>query len=245
MQNLIGKKFYKLTVIKEGPRSKKGVRRWECLCSCGNTVFVVTYSLIHGLSKSCGCMNREIDLTGKKFGYLKVIKRGKNIGNKKSWLCRCRCGEVVTIPANHLKMGNTKSCGCLKKETDEKNLHLLEKRKSDPEKLITNKLFNIYKRQAKKRNISFKLIFKDFKNLIKSPCAYCGAKPYNLKVVGKHIFYYNGVDRIDNSKDYTKENCMACCKICNRAKLNRDIKEFIEWAIKLGEKLQTIKAPQK
>ncbi len=239
MLNLIGKQFHKLTVIKEGPRTENGVKRWECLCSCGNKVYVVTYSLIHGLSRSCGCFNREINLIGKKFGYLRVVKRKKNIGNKKSWLCECRCGELLIISGNNLKTGNTKSCGCLKKEIDEKNLHLIEKRKKDPKKSIVKKLYNRYKQQAKKRNYSFKLIFKDFTDLIKKPCFYCGTPPYNLMVTGKHSLHYNGIDRIDNLKGYFKENCVSCCSICNRAKLKGNLQEFIEWAIRLEERLKT------
>jgi len=30
--------------------------------------------------------------------------------------------------------------------------------------------------------------------------------------------YYNGIDRIDNTKDYTLDNCVPCCKNCNYAK---------------------------
>lgn len=33
-------------------------------------------------------------------------------------VCRCECGAVITRPAFALKIGYTKSCGCLKRETD-------------------------------------------------------------------------------------------------------------------------------
>jgi len=57
------------------------------------------------------------DLTGKEYGYLKVIKRyGTHIrpsGAKfVTWLCRCCCGKEVVVVGYALKNGTTKSCGC-------------------------------------------------------------------------------------------------------------------------------------
>ena len=47
---------------------------------------------------------------------------------------------------------------------------------------------------------------------------------------------YSGIDRIDSLKDYTIENTVPCCKICNYAKSNLTLKQFQEWAIKLGSR---------
>lgn len=33
------------------------------------------------------------------------------------WICVCSCGKELQVSANHLKTGNTKSCGCLQVET--------------------------------------------------------------------------------------------------------------------------------
>ncbi|MEK0337811.1 MAG: hypothetical protein QQN41_10300 [Nitrosopumilus sp.] len=56
-----------------------------------------------------------IDLIGKKFGRLKVIKRiGKNKWRDSLWLCGCNCENEIIVVGNHLKSGHTKSCGCLK-----------------------------------------------------------------------------------------------------------------------------------
>jgi len=64
-------------------------------------------------------MTRElIDLTGKRFGRLTVIKRsypnGKNYRVK--WLCKCDCGNEKIIASNHLIKNEIKSCGCLGSE---------------------------------------------------------------------------------------------------------------------------------
>lgn len=51
---MTGKRFGRLTVIREGGR-KSGEVAWECLCDCGNIVTVAGYDLRSGNTKSCGC----------------------------------------------------------------------------------------------------------------------------------------------------------------------------------------------
>ena len=60
-------------------------------------------------------MGQFIDLTGQRFGRLTVIRRVENIGIKTAWLCKCDCGNEITVISNSLRTGNTKSCGCIAK----------------------------------------------------------------------------------------------------------------------------------
>jgi hypothetical protein len=70
----------------------------------------------HGINKETGKNNRFKDLTGKQFGRLTVIKFD-SVKNKHScWLSKCSCGNKKVISGYSFKSGNTKSCGCLKKE---------------------------------------------------------------------------------------------------------------------------------
>lgn len=56
------------------------------------------------------------DLTGHRFGRLTAIKpQGKNKFNNYLWLCRCDCGNEITVLSGNLLKGNTKSCGCIQK----------------------------------------------------------------------------------------------------------------------------------
>jgi len=59
-------------------------------------------------------MGRFIDLTGQRFGRLVPIKY---VGKSK-WLCKCDCNNEKIINGQALKNGLTKSCGCIRRETD-------------------------------------------------------------------------------------------------------------------------------
>lgn len=59
-------------------------------------------------------MRKLLDLIGKKFGRLVVIRQENSNQNKKSrWLCKCDCGKKTIIIGSNLKNGHTQSCGCL------------------------------------------------------------------------------------------------------------------------------------
>ena len=63
------------------------------------------------------CYPHWDDLAGQKFNRWKVIKRVQNNhSNKVTYLCRCECGETGNVPARDLKVGHSKSCGCLRLE---------------------------------------------------------------------------------------------------------------------------------
>lgn len=51
------------------------------------------------------------NLIGNHFGHLEVI--GYNEDNKK-WICKCDCDNTTEVLGYNLRLGNTKSCGCLK-----------------------------------------------------------------------------------------------------------------------------------
>jgi len=58
---------------------------------------------------------RAIDLTGERFGVLRVISRsGKTSSGNLVWLCRCSCGQEIRVAGGNLrrKTRPTRSCGC-------------------------------------------------------------------------------------------------------------------------------------
>lgn len=123
--------FGRLTVISHAGTNAKGVNMWLCRCECGKEKIVRGDALRYGLTKSCGCLAHEVrvqtgknsvgrtsirfvDLTGKQFNFLTVLKRDENThkGNTR-WLCRCVCGKETIVVGSKLKSGRTISCGCM------------------------------------------------------------------------------------------------------------------------------------
>lgn len=58
-------------------------------------------------------MGKVQDLTNKKFNKLLVIERNYD-AKRTSWFCKCDCGndKLISVFANNLISGRTKSCGC-------------------------------------------------------------------------------------------------------------------------------------
>lgn len=58
-QDLSGKRFGLLTVVRMKGRDKWGHQQWECLCDCGGKKTTRTSDLIKGSVKSCGCLQHQ------------------------------------------------------------------------------------------------------------------------------------------------------------------------------------------
>jgi hypothetical protein len=61
-------------------------------------------------------MTKLVDLTGRVYGRLTVLRRDGKLYGKAAWECSCTCGEVLQVCGNDLKSGNKASCGCLKRD---------------------------------------------------------------------------------------------------------------------------------
>lgn len=60
--DLTGKRFNRLTVIRFIPQEERTTRQydWLCKCDCGNEVKANAYKLKNGLQQSCGCLKEEM-----------------------------------------------------------------------------------------------------------------------------------------------------------------------------------------
>lgn len=119
---LLGQEFGDLKVV---GRSKRA-GRWTCLCQCGYTCEATAQELLSGKKTHCGCKSvkkyAHADIANQRFGRLTALypteKRGR--GGSVVWHCRCDCGNEVEASYNDLVYANLRSCGCRKKEHDQK-----------------------------------------------------------------------------------------------------------------------------
>ena len=61
-------------------------------------------------------MGAFVDLTGRKFGRLTVLRRDGTANGRVAWLCKCDCGNEIAVLSTSLTSGNTRSCGCIHSE---------------------------------------------------------------------------------------------------------------------------------
>ena len=59
LDNMIGRRFGRLVVVRRSERTNCGGTVWECICDCGNAKHIYANHLKSGATQSCGCLNRE------------------------------------------------------------------------------------------------------------------------------------------------------------------------------------------
>jgi len=116
-----GDKIGRWTVLEDYELTLKKEKKWHCRCECGTERYVLERSLVHGGSLSCGCLRKEnaaralfVDLTGRQFGELTVIKRLENGIYGTRWLCKCSCGEEYAVRGTLLVNGHRTHCNSKK-----------------------------------------------------------------------------------------------------------------------------------
>lgn len=185
--------------------------------------------------------NRFIDITGNVYGRLEVVNlAGKNDKGEMLWLCQCSCGNSHKVKGSNLRNGSTKSCGCLSDEIRKKGFNF----KHGMKRTRSYTTWESMKSRCLNPNDKF---WKDYGGRGITVCDKwmsfegfyedMGDKPEGMTI-----------DRIDNNKGYSKENCQwATMKHQNRNK--RDTlyltcggvtKCLAEWAEDTGIKYHTL-----
>lgn len=140
------------------------------------------------------------NIKGKVFGRIAVIEFShKDSNNKACWKCLCECGNEVILIGSDLISGNTKSCGCLKKDTvsARNTVHGLSNHPMymvwlDMKQRVTNRNNTAYNHYGERgiticdKWMSFEGFYDDM-----------------------HSSYEDGltINRIDPNGNYCKENC--------------------------------------
>lgn len=183
---------------------------------------------------------KKLDLIGIKFGRLTVVSTTFSETNVLClWNCVCECGGKKIVSTRHLRLGKVRSCGCLNNEKRAERAFEMSKKntKYDPSISTARRVWH--------RGYP-DMLFEDFLTLSQQNCFYCNVPPNNIANTAKNDmksaaltktladFKYNGLDRVDNTKPHSKENCVPCCKWCNYSKRERTTEEFKSWIIELN-----------
>jgi hypothetical protein len=155
-----------------------------------------------GLNPSKG-NTRYKDLAGNRYGRLVAVRyEGHNARRVALWLCKCDCGKEKIIPAISLRRGESKSCGCLYKETREGNLHTTHG-KSD------QRLYRIWSAIKSRCNNPNRMYYENYGGRGISICAEW-ENDFNVFYEWAMNNGYNEsltIDRIDVNGNYEPTNC--------------------------------------
>ena len=188
-----------------------------------------------------------IDLTGKIFNKLTVLKRVSSQNKHTRWLCRCECGNEIVAKGINLKNNHTKSCGCLKNDWAKRTGKHYQKYSISSHgnpfydswrgimRRIKANTGNTYK-SYKKRGITVCDRWKNFENFLEdmSPTYFKGAQ----------------IDRINNDGNYEPGNCRWATRKeqMNNTRHNVKLtfqgktKNIIQWAEEIGLSAKIIQA---
>lgn len=156
-------------------------------------------------------MNKNVlNLVDQRFGRLtalRYVEKGK-------WFCKCDCGTTITVITTNLTKGNSKSCGCARREALFKHgmgktpmYHAwqgIRQRCENPK----NQAFPNYGG----RGIKVCDRWQEFPNFL----ADMGIRPDGMEL-----------DRIDNDGDYAPENCRWVTPKANLR--NKRTSHKVEW----------------
>lgn len=185
------------------------------------------------------------DISGQVINKWRVIDYSHTKGKIAYYNCICLlCGKDFVVDGRNIRSERSKSCvACARPRSARANRGKIRS-KYDSKTAAERGLWSSYKKGAKKRKVKFSLSFEEFKSFIYEKCHFCNSEPSTkrnpLKATRRSKereeegwITYNGIDRINSSLEYTKENCVTSCSKCNYAKHTMSVTEFKEWIQKV------------
>lgn len=186
-------------------------------------------------------VSRQVDFANQRFGRLVALKKvGKNERGQSRWLCKCDCGNMVTVTASNLKPYGKKNfgCGC-------------QMGKNIKHGLIHTRLYNIWAKIKERCSNPYN---KDFPR-------YGGRGIFICEEWQEFKVFYdwameNGyddslqIDRKNNDGPYSPDNCRwVTVKTNSNNKRNNhfityngETKTIAQWGELLGIKHQTLRS---
>jgi len=203
-KDLTGLVFGEYLVVEFAGNNQHNTQMWKCLCKCGSERILQKPNLLFSKHPSCGCVRRSKirNLSSERFGNFIVLKFSHQDKNgHRHWLCKCDCGTIKSVDGPALVAGHTKSCGkCIPRSGPLK--HANAKRLQ-----VTPEYKTWLSMKARTTNPSSKSYAKYGAVGIKTCERWFNSFENFLADMGRKPTLTHSLDRIDNSKGYSPENC--------------------------------------
>jgi hypothetical protein len=183
-------------------------------------------------------MRKATNYQGKKFGLLTVMEAitlsdGTNNGGL--WVCKCKCGKLITLEGYSLHHRN--SCGCLVKKAAKKRGIA----NRNPGTLTTTIEYHRYKKYTDNP-----LSKNSWLDIASKKCYYCNSIDIRNRVTEKS--YTSIIPLLDedvleyqirvNSIVVVNGIEVSCCQLCKKMRGSMNHEEFIQQIYKVYEHLK-------
>lgn len=158
-----------------------------------------------------------VDLTGQRFERLTVIKKSGSTHGHITWECICDCGNHTIVSSNQLRRGQTRSCGCLRKEASAKKAHAAGVARGNQMRIhgrTGTRLYNVWKAMKQRCNNPNDKYYPDYGGRGICVCSEWSQDydrfyqwAINAGYDESAPFGACTLDRIDNNSGYSPDNC--------------------------------------
>jgi len=265
-----GMRFTRLVVIEKAERSPLERQKWRCMCDCGKEVLVEGKEMTRAgarARRSCGCLRAEAsmarikaindlmvvapsfqDLVGSRFGTLTVVSRCENKitsggGIKTNWVCLCDCGNEVEKTGQTLKKSKTcgRSCKFYSQLMTKINKERTPWKKEDA--YTNTPTHQSWRGMLERCNNPSHIGYERYGGRGIQVCdRWVKSFESFLADMGERPDGFYSIDRIDNDKGYSPENCRWASRKEQSRNTSRNVnisfmgqtKCLTDWAIDFG-----------
>ena len=168
------------------------------------------FNICNNDKKSCEeCLDKEKIKDKERFDKRKELYNALKQVNSDKRIC-VDCGKEYN-KFNTLNNQDSKRCShCNENQQNQDTKRIRERNYKNETFNNKERYYKEYINNALRREYEFTLNFDEFSAIVDKECFYCHHNIDNET---------NGIDRVDNTKGYTKENTVPCCEMCNRMKM--------------------------
>ena len=204
------KKHKRDVYLKE--EKEKGIR----YCDIARGCFTIC---LEGRRSCEDCLDKNRILDNARYAKRKEITQVLQTTNSTKRLCTLCGNDFEGFKTRYGKESMTCANCALKQATQDKKREDRVRNYKEENSKNTEGYYKEYIKKATLKGREITIDFNDFLNLVTSACYYCNHSSETETI---------GIDRVDNTKGYTKENCVPCCWKCNRIKHTYHQKFFLE-----------------